>query len=247
LSGFKLRRTVATSDHIAARLARRAYWGVRRFTLPAPRIVIVPILWVFLMVRATYYFLVRVFLCEPLFKAYCKEYGRGVRTDVYIHWIMGKGDIIIGDDVCVDGKSSFAFSPRFAERPTLRIGSHTQVGGGCTIAVAKQVTIGRHCLLAGGIWIADSNGHSTDPAARLAGLPPRPEEIRPVTIGDNVWIGSNAMILPGVTVGDGSVIAAHSVVRSDVPPYSIVAGNPAVKVKDLARPSVAAHTEPVPA
>jgi acetyltransferase-like isoleucine patch superfamily enzyme len=240
LSTINLRRFVSSSDHPAARLAKRLYHGIRRFTLPAPRVIVKPMLWSFLAIRTIYYFCMRVLICEPLFKAYCTEYGRNVRTDVYIHWIWGKGDLIIGDDVCLDGKSSFTFSSRFSDRPTLRIGSHTHVGGGCTITVAKRVTIGQHCLLAGGIWIADSNGHSTDPAARLAGLPPRPEEVRPVTIGDNVWIGTHAMILPGVTVGEGSVIAAYSVVRNDVSPYSIVAGNPAVKVKDLPRPAALA-------
>lgn len=56
---------------------------------------------------------------------------------------------------------------------------------------------------------------------------------KPVVIEDNVWIGEYAAILKGVTVGKGSIVAAHAVVTKDVPPYSIVAGNPAVVVKGL--------------
>jgi acetyltransferase-like isoleucine patch superfamily enzyme len=232
-----LYRTVALSDHPAARLARKTYWGLKHLTLPAPRIVAKPMLWVFLAIRSVYYFVMRVLICEPLFKAYCKQHGRDVHTDVFIHWVQGKGDIILGNHVLIDGKSSFGFTSRYTDRPTLQIGDHTVVGGGCSFAVGKLITIGRHCLLAGGVWIADSNGHSTDPAARLANEPPRPEEVRPVQIGDNVWIGSRAIILPGTTIGEGSVVAAGSVVRGCVAAYSIVAGNPAVKVADLNPPA----------
>ena len=58
------------------------------------------------------------------------------------------------------------------------------------------------------------------------------EEERPVYIGNDVWIGDRALILPGVHIGDGSIIAAGAVVTKDVPPYSIVAGVPARKIRD---------------
>ena len=58
------------------------------------------------------------------------------------------------------------------------------------------------------------------------------EEERPVYIGNDVWIGDRVLILPGVHIGDGSIIAAGAVVTKDVPPYSIVAGVPAKKIRD---------------
>ena len=58
-------------------------------------------------------------------------------------------------------------------------------------------------------------------------------EHAPIVIGDNVWIGEYSAILKGVTIGEGSIVASHSVVTKDVPPYTIVAGNPARIVKHL--------------
>jgi acetyltransferase-like isoleucine patch superfamily enzyme len=73
-----------------------------------------------------------------------------------------------------------------------------------------------------------------DPAARLAHLPPDPQSIKPVTIGNNVWVGMLAMIFPGVTIGDNSVVSAGAIVMSDVAPNTLVGGNPARKVMSLA-------------
>lgn len=68
-----------------------------------------------------------------------------------------------------------------------------------------------------------------DAAQRAAGL----EYTHPVTIGDNVWIAASALVLPGVTIGEGSVIGAGSVVTRDVPPYSLAVGNPCRVIRQL--------------
>lgn len=236
-----LRRTVKLSQHPAARIARRLYWGVHRFTLPAPRPIVRPMLWAFLAVRAAYYFALRVMVCEPLFKAYCKSYGRGVRAGVFVHWVQGKGDIVLGDHVVVDGKCAFTFASAFSDRPTLTVGDHTGIGHGCSFTVAKRIEIGRHCRIATNVAFFDSSGHPADPVARLAGQAPAAAEVRPITVGDNVWIAGNVIVNPGVTIGEGSVVSAGAVVTSDVPPNTLVAGNPARKILTLrARP-----TEPV--
>jgi acetyltransferase-like isoleucine patch superfamily enzyme len=233
------RRVLATSEHWAVRWVLSVRRFVLNFTLPAPRLVVTPALYVYIGLRSVYYFLYRVLICEPLFKAYCTRYGRNLRTDVYLHWVRGGGELIFGDDVFVDGKSSFVFASRFAARPSLTVGDRTGISHGCRFTVGKRISIGNDCMIAAGVWIFDSSGHSTDPASRLAGLPPLDTEVRPVTIGNNVWIGTNSIVFPGVTIGDGSVVSAGSVVMSDVPANTIVAGNPARRVGAL-RPALEA-------
>lgn len=229
-------RSLAVSQHPMARALRSVRGAVRGFTLPAPRLVFRPVLWSYLALRNFSFWLRRVFICEPLFKAYCSQYGRGVHTGVFLHWIQGKGDLIVGDDVLLDGKSTLAFAARFSERPTLRIGNRTIISHNCIITVAQSVSIGSDCMIASDVFIFDSSGHPADPAARLAKLPPAPEEIRPVTIGNNVWIGRRATIFPGVTLGEGCVVSSGAVVTSDVPSYTLVAGNPARRVSSLTPP-----------
>lgn len=234
------RRFVATSNSPLAKSLRALYYGVKGFSLPAPRILVRPILLTYLAIREVYFFVCRVFIAEPMFKAYCKSYGKGLKTDIYIHWVQGAGAIILGDNVLVDGKCSFAFAARFSDQPTLEVGNNTGIGAGCSFMIAKHIKIGSDCLIAPGSTLFDSNGHPTDPELRRKGLPPNPEEIRPVVIGDNVWVGRNSFIFPGTTIGEGAVIAANSVVRGNVKPFTVVAGNPARKVADLPRPAVEA-------
>src|ERR1035438_3900364 len=119
-----LRRRVATSQGRLARMLRWAYRAINNFAMPAPSIVVKPLLWLFLLVRNIYYFAARVFICEPLFKAYCTKYGRNLHTDCHLHRITGKGDIIIGDNVTLDGKCIIEFAARFSDHPTLKIGNN---------------------------------------------------------------------------------------------------------------------------
>jgi acetyltransferase-like isoleucine patch superfamily enzyme len=82
----------------------------------------------------------------------------------------------------------------------------------------------------------DTDAHPRDMAARIADLPPGEEEVKPVRICRGAWIGQNAAILKGVTVGEGAIIGINSVVVTDVPPHTVAMGNPArVVVKNAPR------------
>lgn len=228
-------RFVATSDSYLAAAIRVVYRRLNRVSLPAPVVIVRPLSWLFIGTRAIFHFLKRIIICEPLFKARCRRHGKRLRTGVYVHWIEGPGEIVVGDDVTLDGKIDILFGRGLAETPTLVIGDHTFVGHNCTLAVAKGLSIGSHCLIANNVWITDSPGHPVSASQRLAGLPPDSSRVRPVTIGNNVWIGRDAVVLPGVTIGDNSVVAACAVVTKDVPPNKIAMGNPARVVSFVPR------------
>lgn len=111
-----------------------------------------------------------------------------------------------------------------APRGRLEIGKGTFLNEGARIACELAVTVGRDCQIGWDAIITDSDQHAR------AGLG---EATRPVVLGDRVWVGARAVILKGVTVGDGAVIAAGSVVTRDVPANTLVAGQPARVVREL--------------
>jgi acetyltransferase-like isoleucine patch superfamily enzyme len=160
---------------------------------------------------------------------------------------MGRGKLIVGDNVLVDGKCTFSFAARFSDEPTLIIGDNTGISHGCHLTIGKKIVIGRQCRIANNVWIFDSPGHTADPIGRLTGSPPADDEVIPVIIEDNVWIGRGAIIMKGVTIGQGSIVVAGSVVMANVPPHTMVAGNPARQFRKLTDPTAAidAPEEPV--
>ena len=107
--------------------------------------------------------------------------------------------------------------------------------------------IGDYALLSWNVVLMDSYRLPLDPEARrvalraLPGCTPRalpPDGLaRPIRLEPNVWIGFDSCVLPGVTIGRGSIVGARSVVTEDVPPYTVVAGNPARHIRDLEPPA----------
>lgn len=108
------------------------------------------------------------------------------------------------------------------------IGDYSRIGIHCT--VIGPVCIGNHVNLAQGITVTALNHNFEDKNRRIdeQGI-----STKPIVIGDDVWIGANAVVLPGVTIGKHSVIAAGAIVTKDVPDYCVVGGVPAKIIKKL--------------
>lgn len=114
---------------------------------------------------------------------------------------------------------------------TIEIGKNTRIHGSC-IHAFDSIKIGDNCLVAGNVQIFDCNAHDLsfeNPANRINTT----GQIKPVVIGDDVWLGTNVVVLPGVTIGAGAVISANSVVNKDIPPRVLAGGNPAQIIKDF--------------
>jgi acetyltransferase-like isoleucine patch superfamily enzyme len=147
--------------------------------------------------------------------------------------------VVLGDHVSCYAGCSFAIGVN----GRCTVGDFTLMNGALVMA-EERIEIGSHCLISWNVGIADSDFHPLAPAQRIIDAhalapffkdrPPRPPlRTAPVIISDNVWIGMNAIILKGVTIGENSVVAAGAVVTKSVPPGVVVAGNPAVITKQL--------------
>lgn len=128
----------------------------------------------------------------------------------------------VGEDVCVEPpfRCDYGYN--------VRVGARFFANFDCVFLDVCPIEIGDNCLLGPGVHVYTAT-HPLDPTERAEGL----EYGKPVSIGDDVWIGGRAVLNPGVRVGDGSMVASGAVVTGDVPTEVVVRGNPAEVVREL--------------
>ena len=175
----------------------------------------------------------RKFYDEPIFKLKCRTCGPGLHLEDGIPGVYGHLALHIGKNVTMHGTSTLA-TARIFKNPRLIIGDRSHCGAFFTAVVGADITIGNDVLIANRVQIFAYDSHPLDMEARAQHLPADPSTSRPVVIEDKAWIGAGALLLKGVTIGRGAVVAAGSVVTKSVPPQTLVAGNPARIVKHLA-------------
>lgn len=153
-----------------------------------------------------------------------------------------RGAIVVGDNCHIKGELFV-----FPHAGQIRIGHWVYLGPGSTIWSSSPggVSIGSGVLISSNVHIHDTDGHPQNAVKRFAqtqailttGHPRQISDIdaAPIVIGDDAWIGFNVAILKGVTIGEGAIVGAGSVVTKDVPPYTVVAGNPARVIKEVKR------------
>lgn len=138
--------------------------------------------------------------------------------------------ILVGDDVYICEHAWLnAKDDRGDGTPTLHIGNGTYIGRFVHINAWQNVTLGRDVLIADRVFISDS-GHQFDNFNVPISRQPDPF-LGPVHLKDGCWVGTGAVILPGVTIGQNAVVAANAVVTQDVPDHAVVGGVPARVIK----------------
>ena len=174
------------------------------------------------------------------------EFGKNLRIlgELPIFKIPHKGKVYIGDNVVlnsdfISSNTSLTTRVKFVTGYTgkIVIGNNCDLNGTCFVSY-DEIEIGDYCQFASSSLISDTDFHPIDPNIRLAQMKGESFQFdtvskRKIKIGCNVWVGWGVIILKGVTIGDNSIIAAGSVVVSDIPQNVIVAGNPAKVIKNI--------------
>lgn len=158
-----------------------------------------------------FFFRMRLNECGPLLRV-----GRGVR------FLKKNCHVTFGRRVMLHRYSQIS-AWGTDKKAYVHIGDNTYIGDRTEIHAGDRITIGSGTLIAWDCLIMDRDYHKLDSEQ---------ERTAPVTIGNNVWIGCKSIVLKGVTIGDGAVVAAGSVVVKDVPPNALVGGNPAKIIQE---------------
>ncbi len=161
-----------------------------------------------------------------------KIFYKGARLIRRPFYIRGKKSFIFGSGLTTGHACRFDLD---GTKQTLFIGKNCEIGDNVHIVAHQKVTIGENCLMASKIFISDTNHGTYDNSDPHSDPNTAPNDRRlvtkPISIGNNVWIGENVVVLLGVTIGDGCIIGANSVVNRDIPAGTIAAGSPARVIK----------------
>jgi acetyltransferase-like isoleucine patch superfamily enzyme len=164
-------------------------------------------------------------LYAPMVRARCDGVGPGLNVS-NAPYVRGHARIRIGKNCTFSSLN--VRTGRFRDDPELTFGDDCYVGFGVMFQLNQRIRMGNHVLIAGNSSIQDSDGHPSDPEKRMRGETELDEsDIAPVEIHDYAWLGRSSHVLKGVTIGRGAVVAAGSVVASDVPDGAIAMGVPA--------------------
>lgn len=172
---------------------------------------------------------------EPLLRLQCVSAGRGILLSEGLPKIIGNLRVTLGTRVNLDGQQVWMATGDGTPK-TLTIGDDSGVGFGTELIVGDSIKIGRHVMISTYVVLMGYDGHPLDPYARAGHAPPGREGIGPITVEDYAWIGSRSIIMKGVTIGRGAIVAMGSVVKMSVPELTVVSGNPARVVWQVAPP-----------
>lgn len=156
--------------------------------------------------------------CQPFL-----EVGRRVRIDRGLRIRPYRGD---GGGLCIKlkGNNQIGRYTTFQGAGTIEFGPHSRSRSHCLFDATERISIGPNTLIADFVSIRDADHTFAVPGELLRD---QPIQASPVVVGADVWLGHAATVLRGVTIGDGSIVAAGAVVTKDVPPNAIVGGVPA--------------------
>jgi len=201
---------------------------VPRFALPLFRFLYEFHLAARALLRRAYSF----FYAEPLFRGRCEQMGKRVEI-VCLPVVEGHTRIYIGNDVKIWGKIGIT-SGRILDNPTLRLGNRVTLGHQVQFTVNREIVLEDAVHVASHVTFADTDGHPRDPWLREAGFAAPAEDIRPIHVGRNAWIGHDSTIQKGVTIGESAIVGANSTVMTDIPAFAVAMGSPArVVIKDV--------------
>ena len=169
----------------------------------------------------------------PLFLSRIETDAPGLRLDGGMPQLLGPLRVRIGRDCRINGRTTFAARPSSEPQPVLEIGNNVGISWMTSISVGTRVVLGDNVRVAQRCFLAGFPGHPLDAADRAAGLPCTAAQIGDIVLERDVWLGTGVIVLPGVRIGAGTVVAAGSVVTRDLPPRVVAGGMPAKVIRDL--------------
>lgn len=205
---------------------------IRGFELPLPHVFNATLYYCYTTLRNCLSEIIRLLINTPAFKGRLEQCGKRLYLYTGIPYISGPLKIQVGNDCRISGQTTFS-GRSLSDSPTLIIGNNVGIGWQTTIAVGSKITIKDNVRIAGRSGLYGYPGHPVNAEDRAAGKPDTKQQIGEICLERDVWLANNVSVMAGVTIGEGTIVAAGSIVTKDLPPFVLAGGNPAKVIKSL--------------
>ena len=204
----------------------------RQITIPPIKIIYAPLFFLHHAISNFCTNVMRIAYWTPLFLT--RVYKKPKYLFLYggMPMIIGPLTIELGNNCRISGHTTFS-GRSTSSQPTLYIGNNVGIGWQTTIAVGTKVIIGDYARIAGGGFLAGYPGHPIAARERALDKPDKDEQCGDIILEESVWLGTGVKVMPGVTIGKNTIVAAGSIVTKSLPANVIAAGVPAKIVRAI--------------
>ncbi|MDR9827883.1 acyltransferase [Vibrio sp. FNV 38] len=238
---FQLKRWLKEGDSPVAKQLFGLAKAIRVCDIRYPRFISKSLYSLYTLTRDSWSNVQRILIQTPAFRGRCTQCGDKLYLYAGMPFISGPLNIEVGNLCRISGQTTFSASSH-CHSPTLQIGNNVGIGWQTTIAVGTKVVIEDNVRIAGRANLFGYSGHPIDAERRAAGEPDDIDQIGDIVLKKDCWLATNVIVKAGVTIGEGAIIAAGSVVTHDIPSYVIAGGTPAKVIKAIARPAQSEET-----
>jgi len=233
LNIHQIKQWAKTSDHLLARLIKQTWVSIKQFEIPSIPILFSVLYFMHVFIKQLVSDVLRILYYTPIFKARVSNCPKQLYLYGGLPVVIGSLNIIIGDKVRLAAMTTLSGRTVHGSKPLLKLGHNVGIGWRTAIAVGNKVIIGDNVRVAGDCFLAGYPGHPVNAKQRALGMPDTDDQVGDIILEDDVWLGTGVKVLPGVTIGQGTIVASGSVVTKSLPKNILAAGVPAKKIKDL--------------
>lgn len=222
-----------TSDSFLAQLIKTLWLKIKVIEMPNIPLVYKLLYIIHVVLKQTISDVLRIIYYTPLLKSRLKNNPKQLYLYGGLPVVIGSLDIIMGDKVRLAAMTTISGRAVGHEIPQLLIGDNVGIGWRTSISVGKSIIIGNNVRIAGDCYLAGYPGHPINAKLRALGKPEEDSQVGDIILEDDVWLATGVKVIPGVTIGRGTIVAAGSVVTKDLPSFVLAAGVPARVIKSI--------------
>jgi len=222
-----------TSDSVLAQLIKAGWFKIKTIEMPNIPVVFKLLYFVHVVIKQTISDVLRITYYTPLLKSRLKNNPKQLYLYGGLPVVIGSVDIVMGDKVRLAAMTTISGRAVGQTIPQLNIGNNVGIAWRTSISVGTTITIGNNVRIAGDCYLAGYPGHPVNAKLRALGKPDDDSQVGEITLEDDVWLATGVKVMPGVTIGRGTIVAAGSVVTKDLPSFVLAGGVPAKVIKSI--------------